>query len=67
MDPLWFVPTAVLAAGAGAAWWLLRRIADTSEDVLVRARRLDRMQPVLVPVRTETDRARSAIDRLDHR
>ncbi|MCU1453498.1 MAG: hypothetical protein JWN46_1644 [Acidimicrobiales bacterium] len=67
MASLWFVPTIVLTAGAGGAWWLLRRIAAASGEVHTAARRLDWVQPALVPIRVETERARAAIDRLDRR
>jgi hypothetical protein len=64
---LWFVPTVVLLTGAGAAWLLLRRIAEVSDDVAVRARRLEKLGLRLVPVRSETGRARASIDRIQRR
>ena len=67
MHLLWFVPTVVLLAGAGAAWLLLRRIAEASDDVAVRARRLEKLGLRLVPVRSETGRARASIDRIKRR
>ena len=67
MHLLWFVPTIVLLAGAGGAWLLLRRIADTADDVGVRARRLEELGLRLVPVRSDTDRARTSIDRIQRR
>ncbi len=67
MHLLWFVPTVVLLAGAGAAWLLLRRIAEASDDVAVRARRLEKLGLRLVPVRSETGRARASIDRIQRR
>ena len=67
MQLLWFVPTIVLLAGAGAAWLFLRRIAEASDDVAGRARRLEQMGLRLAPVRSETRRARASIDRIQRR
>ena len=67
MHLLWFVPTVVLLTGAGAAWLLLRRITEVSDDVAVRARRLEKLGLRLVPVRSETGRARASIDRIQRR
>jgi cytochrome c-type biogenesis protein CcmH/NrfF len=64
---LWSIPTIVLLAGAGGAWLLLRRIAEASDEVAVRARRLEALGLRLVPVRAETSRARASIDRIPRR
>ena len=67
MHLLWFVPTIVLLAGAGAAYLLLRRIAEASDDVASRAGRLEKLGLRLVPVRAETNRAGASIDRIQRR
>lgn len=67
MQLLWFVPTIVLVAGAGAAYLLLRRIAEASDDVAGRARRLEKLGLRLIPVRVETNRARASIDRIQRK
>jgi len=67
VDLTWIAPPAVLLVGAAGVAVLLRRIVAATEEVAGSQRRFRRLEDAMIPVRVETRRARSSIDRLPRR
>jgi hypothetical protein len=67
VDAAWIAPPAVLTLGALAAAALARRVAQAADEVRDAQRRFRRLEHALIPIRVETKRARTGIDRLHHR
>lgn len=67
VDVAWIAPSVVWIAGAAASAVLLRRIVVAVTELEGSRRRFRRLEDALIPVRVESRRARTSIDRLDRR
>ncbi|CAN5404656.1 hypothetical protein BH10ACT1_BH10ACT1_27420 [soil metagenome] len=67
MDLAWIAPPAVLLVGAAGVAVLLRRIAASLDDLSGSQRRFRRLEDAMIPIRVESRRTRSSIDRLPRR
>jgi hypothetical protein len=67
VDATWIAPSVVFIGGAAASAVLIRRITAAVAELQGSQRRFRRLEDALIPVRVESRRARTSIDRITRR